>query len=130
MGGFNMRHCCKFDAFDIWYLKDSNDYTNRTLFIGICPICNKQVIELIQKNIKTNSLMTIKKVGASAGKYTKEVQKDLIISRNNINKMKFKPKPYGWRYGINKEKKAKNGEITLEQYAADFFGNYELVKKK
>ena len=125
-----MRHCCKFDAFDIWYLKDTDDYTNRTLFIGVCPICKKQVAELIQKNINTNSLITIKKVGETALKYTKEARKDLVSSRNDTNKMKFIPKPYGWRYGVNKLKKDKSGKEILEQYSMDFFGNSELVKKK
>ena len=125
-----MRHCCKFEAFDIWYLKDTEDYTNRTLFIGDCPICNKHVVELIQKNIKTNSISSIKKVGESAIQFTKDVTNDLVYSRNKLNSMKFKPKPYGWRYGVNKLKKSKNGEEFLEQYAVDFFGNSELVNKK
>lgn len=56
-----MKHCCKFNAFDIWYLKDTEEYTNRTLFIGTCPICGKHVIELIQLRKNTNTYSTIKK---------------------------------------------------------------------
>lgn len=124
-----MRHCCKFDAYDIWYLKDSDEFVNRTLFIGVCPICNKRVAELSQRNIKTNVYLTIKKVGESAGVFTASFLKDRAYSRNALNRMNAKSKPYGWRYGVNKEKKKKDGTLYVEQYSVDFYGNSELVKK-
>ena len=124
-----MRHCCKFDAFDIWYLKESDEFSDRTLFIGDCPICHKHVIELIQRNKKTNTYVTMKKVGESSLKFTKDLIKEILYSRNTVNKMKFKPKPYGWVYGLNKEKTDKNGNRISEQYSADFYGNTELVKR-
>ena len=43
--------------------------------------------------------------------------------------MKFVSKPFGWRYGVNKQKKSKDGSITIEQYAVDFYGNSEMIKK-
>ena len=125
-----MRHCCEFDAYDIWYLKDNDDYTNRVLFIGDCPICGKHVCILSQRNKKTNSLLTVKKIGESALKFSKNSYKEILYSRNKVNKMALNPKPYGWRYGVNKEKTDKNGNTTIEQYAVDFYGNSELVKKK
>ncbi len=125
-----MRHCCEFDAYDIWYLKDNENFTNRTLFIGDCPRCQKHVVVLMQKNAKTNTFMTIKKVGETALKFSHNLISDIIYSRNNVNMMKFKSKPYNWRYGVNKEKKDKDGNIILEQYAKDFYGNSELVKRK
>ena len=123
-----MRHCCEFDAFDIWYLKDDDEFTNRILFIGDCPVCKKHLAILHQKNKKTNTFLRIKKVGDSAYKFTKETKKDILYSRNSLNKTMFKPKPYGWRYGLNKEKTDKDGNTVTEQYAADFYGNTELVK--
>ena len=42
-----MRHCCEFKADDIYYLKETNLYTNRKLSIGFCPICQKPVSELV-----------------------------------------------------------------------------------
>ena len=124
-----MRHCCEFDAFDIWYLEDSEEFSNRTLYFGNCPICKKHVCLLIQRKIRTNSFITIKKAGESAKNFTISLAKEKITSRNEINKMKFAPKPYGWRYGVNKEKKSKDGKISIEQYAKDFNGNTELIKK-
>ena len=125
-----MRHCCEFDAFDIWYLKDTEMFSDRTLFIGDCPICNKHLIELYQRNKKTNIFVKIKKVGESSIAFTHSLKHDLIFSRNAVNRMKFKPKPYSWVYGINKEKRGKNGTKVLEQYSADFYGNTELIKKE
>lgn len=124
-----MRHCCQFDAFDIWYLKDDDEFTNRTLFIGNCPRCNKHIVELYQKNKKTNTVVKIKKVGDSSIAFTKQLASSLIYSRNAVNRMKFKPKPYSWVYGLNKEKKDKNGNVVYEQYSADFYGNTELIKR-
>ncbi|MBO6272555.1 hypothetical protein J6O48_07220 [bacterium] len=124
-----MRHCCQFDAHDIWYLKDTDEFCNRTLFIGVCPVCNKNLVNLYQKNIKTDSVFYIKKVGDTAIDFVRNLSHECVYSRNSINKMNLKPKPYGWKYGINKQKKSKNGEVVIEQYSADFFGNKELIKK-
>lgn len=124
-----MRHCCEFEAFDIWYLKNTEEFSDRTLYIGICPICKKHVSLLIQRKIKTNSYITIKKAGESARDFTMSLGKEKITSRNEINKMKFDTKPFGWRYGVNKEIKSKDGKISIEQYAKDFDGNTELIKK-
>ena len=124
-----MRHCCSFDAFDIWYLIDTPEFLNRTLFIGVCPICNKHVSVLYQKNIKTNSLAVIKKVGESSMDFSEKLISDILYSRNSINKMKFKPKPFGWKYGVNKQKINKDGSVVVEQYSVDFDGNSELIKK-
>ena len=125
-----MRHCCEFDALDVWYLKDDDKYTSRTLFIGICPICKKHVAHLFQKNIKTNSCVFIKKVGEASKTFAKDLIKEIVFTRNAVNKMKFQPKPYGWKYGVNKEKISKSGEVAIKQYSADFYGNKELVKEK
>lgn len=124
-----MRHCCEFDAFDIWYLKDNEEFSNRTLFIGECPRCHKHVSLLHQKNNKTNNTLMVKKVGEASLEFSKSLISEIAYSRNSLNKMKFKAKPYGWKYGINKEKTDKKGKTYLAQYSADFFGNVELIKK-
>jgi len=123
-----MRHCCNFDASDIWYLNDNEDYTNRTLFIGVCPICGKNVCELSQRKIKTNSFFSVKKVGESAADFIINLAQDKQYARSDINKMKFVSKPFGWRYGVNRFVSSKNGS-SIEQYAVDFNGNSELIKK-
>lgn len=124
-----MRHCCNFEAYDIWYLKNNKEYSNRVLFIGDCPICGKHLCVLYQKNNYTNSIITIKKVGECTKNFLSILIKDKIYSRNEVNKMNLTSKPFGWRYGINKEKKSKDGTITIEQYAVDFYGNAEMIKK-
>lgn len=125
-----MRHCCEFDAYDIWYLKESDEFSDRVMFIGDCPICNKHVVILSQRNKKTNTFLTIKKVGECGLDFSKKLISEIVYSKNSLNKMKFQSRPYGWKYGLNKEKKNKNGSVTVEQYAKDFFGNKELVKKE
>ena len=124
-----MKHCCEFDAFDVWYLKDNEDFCNRTLFIGNCPICKKHVAELEQKNSKTHTNVKIKKCGEAATKFIVSLLSDKVSSLRNINKMKFTSKPFGWRYGVNRQIVDKSGNKTVEQYAMDFFGNSELIKK-
>lgn len=42
--------------------------------------------------------------------------------------MSMKSKPFGWRYGVNRQIKDKSGKQTVEQYAVNFYGNSELVK--
>ena len=84
---------------------------------------------MTKRKIKTNSIITIKKIGEIVPEFLRELSKDVLYSRNEINKMKFNSKPFGWRYGINKEKTDKKGNKTIEQYAKDFYGNTELVKK-
>jgi hypothetical protein len=43
------------------------------------------------------------------------------------NYRKFKSKPYGWKYGVNKTAKI-NGKERIKQYACDFYGNKEQIK--
>ena len=43
------------------------------------------------------------------------------------NYLRFKSKPFGWKYGVNKLTKA-NGKERVKQYAYDFYGNKELIK--
>ena len=52
---------------------------------------------------------------------------EILYSLKECNYSKFKSKPYGWVYGINKQIKSKKREI-IRQYACDFYGNKELIK--
>ena len=124
-----MKHCCNFEANDIWYLKDTEEFSNRVLLIGNCPICGKHLCELYQKSNLTNSIVSQKRVGSSTKDFLSSLIDEKLYSRNELNKMKFVSKPFGWRYGVNKQKKSKDGSITIEQYAVDFYGNSEMIKK-
>ena len=121
-----MRHCCKFKADDIYYLEETDLYNNRKLLIGFCPICKKPVAELIETSFigkieqKTFS-------GIKANKLMQKLSNQILYSMRECNYLRFKAKPYGWKYGVNKEVK-KNGKSFIKQYAKDFYGNKELIK--
>ena len=99
---------------------------NRKLSIGFCPICQKPVVELSQESfvgkIEKNTFSGIK-----ANKIAIELKVEIKYSMRECNYLKFKAKPYGWKYGINKSVKIK-GKEYLKQYAKDFYGNKELIK--
>ncbi len=121
-----MRHCCQFRPDDIYYLQDNDNYSSRKLSIGFCPICGKPVAELIQwrfdgkfdrdcfSGIKANDLMLKHK-------------NEIVYSIKELNYSRFKSRPFGWKYGINKNVKSGRKDL-VKQYAADFYGNKELIK--
>ena len=121
-----MRHCCQFRPDDIYYLQDNDNYSSRKLSIGFCPICGKPVAELIQwrfdgkldrdcfSGIKANDLMIKHK-------------NEIVYSIKELNYSRFKSRPFGWKYGINKNVKSGRKDL-VKQYAADFYGNKELIK--
>lgn len=118
-----MQHCCKFHADNIYFLEDNNMFSSRKLSIGFCPICKKPVAELTEWRFDGvfNKQRT---AGINANAMVNELSNQIISSINDINYKKLKSKPYGWKYGINKQ--TKNGNI--KQYACDFYGNKELIK--
>lgn len=121
-----MRHCCQFRPDDIYYLQDNDNYSSRKLSIGFCPICGKPVAEIIQwrfdgkldrdcfSGIKANDLMLKHK-------------NEIVYSIKELNYSRFKSRPFGWKYGINKNVKSGRKDL-VKQYAADFYGNKELIK--
>ena len=119
-----MYHCISFNAAEIYCLKDTNICSERILAIGFCPICEKPVAELIEQNF-LGSINKTKAVGINAQNMMLTLKKDIIRAIPKTNTGKKRIKPYGWKYGINKE--GKNGKIS--QYACDFYGNKELIKK-
>lgn len=122
-----MNHCCKFKADDVYYLAATELYPQRKLSIGYCPICGKPVAELyllrfddtverrVYSGIKANEVM-LKNADA------------ILYSARECNYRRFKSKPYGWKYGVNKTVIVK-GKECIRQYAYDFYGNKELIKE-
>ena len=121
-----MRHCCKFKADDIYYLKENSLCVDRRLSIGFCPICKKPVAELVETKF-TGSIERTRVSGTKANELLLRLKDQIIYSMRSCNFSKFKSKPYGWKYGVNKSVKIKNKEF-IKQYAKDFYGNKELVK--
>ena len=124
-GGF-VRHCCEFKADDIYYLKETNIYVTRKLSIGFCPICNKPVAELVEFSFNGGVYKTLAS-GVKANDLVNRNKEDILYSMKSCNYLKFKSKPYGWKYGINKQVKL-NGKERIKQYAGDFYGNKEIIK--
>ena len=121
-----MRHCCEFKADDIYYLEETNLFTNRKLSIGFCPICEKPVAELIEISF-TGSIQRHRVSGLKANELLLNLKEQIKYSMRECNYQRLKGKPYGWKYGINKLSK-KNGKEFVKQYAEDFYGNKELIK--
>ena len=123
-----MRHCCSFNPTDIYYLKENEIYHSRTLSIGFCPICGKPVCELAQWRF--DGIPDKKSfAGIFANDIVIELSDEIDYSMREVNYRKFKSKPYGWRYGVNKSYlNKKTGEEKISQYACDFYGGKELVK--
>lgn len=125
-GRITMRHCCKFKADDIYYLKDTEIYTSRKLSIGFCPICKKPVSELYEEKFN-GEIHKILKTGYAAQSLVMKYKSDILYSMQECNYKNSKYKPYGWIYGINKTTKI-NGKTKIKQFACDFYGNKEVVK--
>ena len=121
-----MRHCCSFKADDIYYLKENDFYTNRKLSIGFCPICSKPVAELFE--IRFDGFVNrLSYSGIKANDIVLALKNEILYSMRECNYLRIKSKPFGWKYGINKNGK-KNGKPCIRQYACDFYGNKELIK--
>ena len=121
-----MRHCCSFKPDDIYYLKENSIFSMRKLSIGFCPICNTPITELYEKRFD-EKVFNRRYTGLSADLILKKLQNEILYSMKEVNYRKFKMKPFGWIYGINKEGK-RRGNKVLKQFAADFYGNTELIK--
>ena len=118
-----MYHCQRFSADEVYYLKDTDLYSNRILSVGFCPMCNKPVAELIEYTF-TGAINKIVVSGINAHNLMLELKDAIVHSANDICRQ-TKSKPFGWKYGINKC--GKDGKI--KQYACDFYGNKELIKQ-
>ena len=121
-----MRHCCSFNPEDVYFLRDNDLYSSRKLSIGFCPICNKPVAELTEWSF-TGKLNKISVSGIKANELMIKHKYEIEYSLKEFNYSKFKSRPFGWVYGINKNVKSGKKEC-IKQYACDFYGNKELIK--
>lgn len=121
-----MRHCCQFKADEIYYLEETSIYVDRRLSIGFCPICKKPVAEIVEISF-TGTVKREVLSGIKANDLLINLRDEIAYSTRECNYRKFKSKPFGWKYGINKSVKIR-GKEYLKQYAKDFYGNKELIK--
>lgn len=122
-----MRHCCSFKADDIYFLTETELYTKRKLSIGFCPICKKPVAEIFLQRFD-GKIERDWFSGVKANDLVMKYKDQILYSLRECNYSKFKSKPYGWKYGLNKTVKIK-GEEHIRQYACDFYGNKEMIKQ-
>jgi len=124
-----LKHCVKFTPYDIWFLDNSPSFHSRKLLLGLCPRCSKPVLELFQLSNLDNSPSITRKIGIDAHNFAQSLKPQVTYSLAECNYLKFKPAPFQWKYGINKNYVKKNGSVINKQFASDFFGNKSLVKK-
>lgn len=122
-----MQHCCKFKAEDIYFLADTELYPQRKFSIGFCPVCGKPVAELFQVRFD-NTYEKKNYTGISANKILNDNKDSILYSAKECNYRRFKSKPFGWKYGVNKSVFIK-GQERIRQYAYDFYGNKEMIKQ-
>jgi len=121
-------HCGrKFRASDVWFLADTKDCSNRTLYIGYCPRCNKTVTRLFETNKTQNKTFNKPKSGLKAEKEIELCKSDKLYTYFDL--VIEKGKPCGWIYGENKEIRNSKGEvIKIVQKACDYYGQKETIK--
>ena len=123
-----MRHCNSvFQAQDIWYLLDTEDKTDRKLYIANCPICNKRMALYSYLDIKGNFYFEKYFYSGGADKIKERLKKDVTATMLGFRD-KYKA-PSGFKYGKNVEVKRNGETIEIRQYACDFNGNKILVKR-
>lgn len=125
---FKIKHCIEFEAIDIWYLENINEFTKRSLALGRCPKCKKEVAVLRETHKQTGK------------EYVNvfSAQKAIDVIKNERNRVTYtalelqnKDKStIGFKFGVNKERKNKKNKVTsINQYACDFYNNRHLVRK-
>ncbi|MDY6358431.1 MAG: hypothetical protein SPL73_05670 [Cyanobacteriota bacterium] len=118
--------CCgkEIKTSELWILKDIKGFTARKLFIGKCSVCGDDAAFQVMKSIKNGKVYYNLYNGIEAVKIIYREKKRKLIEFANISSNAL----FGWVYGTNKTI-SKNGKTTVLQYATDFAGNKQLVKK-
>jgi len=129
MGSGMFIHCNrKFNSVEVWFLRDNQDFTNRKLFLGTCPICGCDVVSLVEKRKADGVIFRQKEYKKNALKIIAQSIKQVEYTNKDI--IKIKKIPFGLCYGENKEIKNSKGKvIKIIQNRCDFFGAKEIVSK-
>lgn len=110
---------------ELWFLSDIKNFTDRKLYLGVCPHCFEDVAMLFEKRISDNKIFINELTGIEAVKTMYREKKRKLTVIPNIKPHAL----YGWVYGVNTQIKNKKGEVTqIRQYASDFSNNKVLVK--
>jgi hypothetical protein len=114
--------------FDIWFLENTKDFSERKLLIGRTAKNYKTVVSLVEKRIADEKVFVDTQAGEKAEKIIHNEKGRILYTRQDVICSK-KGKPFGWTFGDNREFKNKKGEIVeIKQFRSDSYGNSELVK--
>lgn len=111
-------------------LKDSEDYYNRRLEYGHCPLCLKLIAKEIKTSFETDEIIIDSAKGRKAQKIIDNCKKDIIaIDLYNVKSGSKSNTHY--KYGVNKYIFNKKNEIIgYETWAEDLNGQKDLTTKK
>lgn len=115
-----MFHCTKFKSYNTWYLDSIDNFEKRVLKFGVCPVCSKLVVELIEVRKTDNETFCDRATGE---RLKKIVDRERLRLQFQARDSYIKKTLYGWRYGLNLQDKKGN----LKQYAVDFYGTKNLI---
>lgn len=128
-GGKSMQIRClkcevKNDVASVIELKEISFFQDRLLVIGQCRACNQVLAQLIEIRKTDNKVFVNNFYGKEAEKIIKREKRRAKIKISNEARF------HGFVYGLNKEIKNRNGEITkIRQYASDLKTNEkDLIK--
>ena len=120
------KHCGRvFKPSEVWFLENTNICINRTLYIGTCPNCQRLMTTLVETDIKSDRIFAKTKQGKKALKEIELCKSQKLFTDADIAVRKGKP--CGWVFGVNSERKTKDG-VKIVQKSCDFFGQSEQIK--
>lgn len=108
--------------YDIWFLFDKKQFDHRSLELGRCPKCKRDLVALNETSVIDGRTYIDRQYGQKAADLIDKCITSLWYRQQDLGQNKGTP--YGFIYGENKEQK--KGIVV---YACDFFGNKELVQR-
>lgn len=112
----------------IWFLIDTEDFTNRRLEVGICPVCEHKLARLVETRITDNVTFETLRTRRKANRLINSLKDEIHFT--NLDCMNKNKTLYGWRYGETKEVIKKDGTKTITEKAVDFYGHKTIIKEE
>ena len=121
----NCKSCnSKNKVIEIVTLKDNEQCENRLLFKSFCTKCNQEYATYLEIRKVDKKAFLKKKNKFELNEFIRKEKRNILTfdKYNNCT---------GWRYGINKEIRNKNGKILrVRQYGADYKTDVKKLEKE